>query len=94
MVKPFRNTSGHGAVLALVAYTNGSDALKKRAADAYCIIKKTVCHRQHKNFTLDDFFAWLRDTYATLEHKDINQTVPDLRQWSETLDKIADPQLH
>ena len=95
IIKPFRTRrNGRGAMLALQAYANGNDAIELRASNAYQVINGTVYKRQSKNFTLDDFFARLRDAYSTLAHDDVNQPVQELRKWTETLDKIQDPQLN
>ncbi len=95
VVKPHRaRRNGRGAMLALVAYANGTDAIELRASNAYQVINSTIYKRQSKNFTLDDFFARLRDAYNVLEHEDVNQPVQELRKWTETLDKIQDPQLY
>ena len=95
MVKPYRTKrNGREAMVALQAYANGTDAIELRASNACAALASTVYKRQSKNFTLDDFFARLRDAYSTLEHEDANQPVQELRKWTETMDKIQDPQLH
>ena len=95
VVKPYRTKrNGREAMVALQAYANGTDAIELRASNACAALASTVYKRQSKNFTLDDFFARLRDAYSTLEHEDANQPVQELRKWTETMDKIQDPQLH
>lgn len=94
IVKPFRRKNdGRGAVLALLKYANGDDAQERRAAHAYSVIESTVYKRMSKAFSLDDFFARLRDAYAILSHADINQPVQEQRKWQDTLDKIEDSSL-
>jgi len=94
IVKPFRRKNdGRGAVLALLKYANGDDAQERRAAHAYSVIESTVYKRMSKAFSLDDFFARLRDAYAILDHADINQPVQEQRKWQDTLDKIEDSSL-
>ena len=95
VVKPYRTKrNGRGAMVALQAYANGTDAIELRASNAYAVLASTVYKRQSRNFTLDDFFARLRDAYSILEHEDVSQPVQELRKWTETMDKIQDPQLH
>ena len=92
IVKPYRSQrNGRGAMIALQEYANGSDAVELRASMAYNVLSTTTYRRQSRNFTLDDFFARLRDAYTTLSHEDVNQPVQELRKWTETMDKILDP---
>ena len=94
IVKPYRSQrNGHGAMLALQEYANGSDAIELRASMAYNVLSTTTYRRQSRNFTLDEFFGRLRDAYTTLAHEDVNQPVQELRKWTETMDKILDPVL-
>ena len=95
IVKPFRcKNDGRGAVLvALLQYTNEDDAQERRAAHVYSVIESTVYKRMRKAFSLDDFFARLRDAYAILDHADINQPVQKQRKGLDTLDKIEDSSL-
>ena len=94
IVKPYRSQrNGRGAMIALQEYANGSDAIELRASMAYNVLSSTTYRRQSRNFTLDDFFARLRDAYTTLSHEDVNQPVQELRKWTETMDKILDPVL-
>ena len=94
IVKPYRRRrNGRGAMIALQEYANGSDAIELRASVAYNTLSSTFYRRQSRNFTLDDFFARLRDAYSTLDHEDVNQPVQELRKWTETMDKILDPAL-
>ena len=75
-------------MLALQEYANGSDAIELHASMAYNVLSSTIYQRQSRNFTLDDFFGWLRDAYTTLSHV---QLVQELRKWTETMDKILNP---
>ena len=94
IIKPFRRQrDGRGAMTALQDYANGSDAVELRASQAYTVLSSTVYRRQSRNFTLDDFFARLRDAYSTLSHEEVAQPVQELRKWTETMDKIQDPLL-
>ena len=86
-----KKEDGRNAVLSIVAYANGPEAVAARTNSALTVIQATKYHTKSRNITLDDYFNRLRINYEILETN--GSPVSENMKVTQTLHGITEPSL-